>query len=317
MKKFNKILLIGYTKNDLREELWARLEGLALECVLVPKDAENIPSELKEADALLVKLGATVDGSLMDAGSGLRFVGMYGTGYGRIDTDYARSKNITVCNIADYATQGVAEFSFAAILSRIRELERAHNQALAGNYSEESFEGIELGGKIFGILGLGDIGTRIAKIAADGFGAKVLYWSRTRKTELETPRVEFCELEELLSQSDVLSVNLALVGETEGFLDRDRLNKLKKGALLVNLSPMELIDLPAVEERLKAGDISLILDHSDEMDSDDAKRLAGYANCDVYPPVAYTTREATLLKQKILVDNIANFLSGHPTNVVN
>ena len=92
---------------------------------------------------------------------------------------------------------------------------------------------------------------------------------------------------------------------------------IKKGALLVNPSPMELIGLKALVSRLKKKAISFILDHSDEMTKEQLRLLKPYKNCLIYPPIAYTTEEATALKKDIFVDNLENFLKGKPSNKVN
>ena len=92
---------------------------------------------------------------------------------------------------------------------------------------------------------------------------------------------------------------------------------IKPGVTVINTAPMELVDIPALEKRLKKDDITFILDHSDELDPAVTKRLLKFDNCILYPPVAYTTKEATKLKQDIFVSNLENFLNGKPTNKVN
>lgn len=242
---------------------------------------------------------------------------MFGTGYGRIDIEYATIKGITVCNIAGYSTEGVAEFVFAIILEHIRDLERAKKQAMEGNYSESSFFNVyEIKGKKFCIIGLGKIGSRIAEIALD-FGADVRYWSRTRKKEYEVKGIKYQEIENIFADCDFISLNLMLNKDTEGFLNDERIQKIKSGAVIINLAPMELVDIDALANRLEKGDITFILDHSDEMTPEQLNILKKYENCVIYPPIAYTTKEATLMKQKMFVDNLENFLKGTPINKVN
>jgi phosphoglycerate dehydrogenase-like enzyme len=105
--------------------------------------------------------------------------------------------------------------------------------------------------------------------------------------------------------------------ETKGFLDTKRIAMIKSGAVVINTAPMELVDITALEKRLKKGDSTFILDHSDELDPAVAKRLLKFDNCILYPPIAYTTKEATKLKQDIFVSNLENFLAGKPMNKVN
>ena len=164
---------------------------------------------------------------------------MYGTGFGRIDAAYAAKKGITVCNIAGYATEGVAEFVFAALLEYLREVTRAKIQAQTGNYSEASYTGTEIKGKTFGVIGLGRIGGRVAELAK-GFGANVVYWSHKRKTEAEKVGIKYVEVDTLLRTSDIISLHMSFNPETKGFLDAKRIAMIKSGAVVINTAPMEL-----------------------------------------------------------------------------
>jgi len=315
--KFKKILMLDFNPSNLEQTYWDRIDQLTQEKILIPRDSPEVPRHLATTDCLLVKLGAKVGKETIDSTPNLRYIGMFGTGYGGIDDSYAASKGIAVCNIAGYSTEAVAELAFGVILEHIRELERAKSQARKGDYSEATFQGYEIKGKVFGVIGLGRIGGRIAEIALNGFGADTRYWSRNRKKKYEDKGIRYVEVDTLIPDCDFLSVNLAYNKETEQFLDRARIQKIKPGAVVVNLAPMELINVDGLEERLKAGDITFILDHSDELPAAQAKRLSKYKNCIMYPPVGYTTAEATLTKQAMFVDNLENFLKGTPTNKVN
>jgi len=309
--------MLGFEKSNLEQEYWNRINNITEELSILPKDSSDILNHLSTADCLLVKLGAIVNKETMDNAPNLKYIGMFGTGYGRIDTQYATSKGITVCNIAGYSTEGVAEFAFAIILEYIRDLERGKKQAREGNYSESTFFNVsEIKDKKFGVIGLGKIGGRIAEIALN-FGADVRYWSRTRKKEYEMKGIKYQEIEDILAECDFLSLNLMLNKETEGFLSGEKIQKIKSNAIVINLAPMELVDIDALANRLEKGDITFILDHSDEMTQEQLNKLKKHENCIIYPPIAYTTKEATLEKQKMFVNNLENFLKGKPTNKVN
>lgn len=315
--KFKHALMAGYDEGDFKPEEWKRIDQQCDKKTLLPKDSLDVFHHLANIDCLLVKVGSAITKEMTDLAPNLKYIGMFGTGVGRIDTEYAAGKGIAVCNIAGYSTEGVAEFVFAAILEHIREIERAKKQARDGNYSESSFTGTELRGKLFGIIGLGRIGSRIAEIALKGFGAEVIYWSRTRKRDMEQTGAKYQEAEALLKDCDFISLNLEFNKQTAGFMNESRINSIKSGAVVVNLAPMELVDINALAKRLAKKDITFILDHSDELTAEQAKLLSKYKNCIMYPPVAYTTREATEAKRKIFIDNLANFLKGKPTNKVN
>lgn len=311
------MLLLNFDKTTLKPEYWRRIDKISKEKILLKADSPEVKAHLATADALLLKLGMGADKALIDSMPRLRYIGMYGTGYGRIDAVYAKKKGITVCNIAGYATEGVAEFVFAALLEYLREISRAKTQAETDNYSESSYTGTEIKGKTFGVIGLGRIGRRVAELAAYGFEAQVQYWSQKRKKDAEKSGITFRDIDDLLASSDIISLHMAYNPNTKGFLNAKRIAMMKSGAIVVNTAPMELVDIPALEKRLKKGDLMFILDHSDELDPKDAKRLSKYKTCILYPPIAYTTKEATNAKQDIFVSNLENFLKGKPTNKVN
>ena len=315
--KFKKILLLNYTGKELEKPYWDRVDKLCDEKIILAADNPSLSDQLENTDCLLVKLGAKVGKEIMDKALKLKYIGMLGTGVGGIDLAYAKKKKITVCNITDYATEGVAEFTFGIIIDYLRELERAKQQARKANYSEATFfTGTEINGKNFGVIGLGHIGARVAEIAK-AFGANVFYWSRNRKKHYEKMGIKYKTINALLKTSDIITLNLSLNPKTNNFLNKEWVKLIKKGALLVNTSPMELIDLKTLAGRLKNKDLSFILDHSDEMTKEQLTLIKRYKNCVTYPPLGYTTQEATALKKGIFVGNLGNFLRGKPSNKIN
>lgn len=174
---------------------------------------------------------------------------------------------------------------------------------------------MEIKGKKFGVIGLGNIGKRTAELA-QAFGCDVSYYSRTRKKDSEAKGIKYRELDDLLSNSDIITLNLALNPETEVIINSDRLKKIKKDAIFINVSPMELIDFDSLVTRLKQDDLVFMLDHSDEMTEQQPKELKQIPRCKVYPAIAYLTSEAGQLKKRIYVDNVKNYLNGKPTNKV-
>lgn len=308
--KLQKIACLGFSGSELEDSYWKELDELAEQRVLVASEDELS----EDTDALLVKLGAKVPKELIDQLPNLKYIGMLGTGYGGIDAEYAACKGITVTNIADYATEGVAEFTFGILIEWCRGLGRGLKLAWDGVYEDDK-PGMEIKGKKFGVIGLGDIGTRTAELA-QAFGADVSYWSRSRKEDAEKNGITYCELDDLLANSDIITLNLALNPETEGILNADRISKIKKGSIAINPSPMELVDFDALVARLKKQEIVFMLDHSDEMTKEQLEQIKPLNTCRVYPAIAYMTREASELKKRIYIDNVKNFLDGKPTNKV-
>lgn len=314
--KFQKILTIGINKFALDSIYWQKIEALTEKIVSCDKDSPEIKDELVDTDCLLTGFGIVVNKEMMDSAPNLKYIGVLATAYGKVDVDCAKSKGISVCNIPGYATEAVAEFVFAVILDHIREIERGKKQAREGNYSEDGFSAVEIKNKVFGILGLGRIGSRVAEISL-GFGADVRYWNIDRRKEYEIKGLKYEDADDLIPKCDFLSLHFAQVKDTENFLNKGRIQKIKKGAIVINTAPMELVDIDALAERLGKGDITFILDHSDEMSPENINKLSKFKNCIIYPPIAYITKEARIAKQEIFVENIENFLKGSPANQVN
>ncbi len=312
--KLQKLLCLGFSGSELEDNHWQELDSLTEQRVLVASEAEL--GSNTDADGLLVKLGAKVGKDLIDKLPNLKYIGMLGTGYGGIDTAYAATKDITVTNIADYATEGVSEFTFGILIEWCRGVSRALGLAWDGTYEDDNHPGMEIKGKKFGVVGLGNIGKRTAELA-QAFGCDVSYWSRTRKPDAEANGIKYQELDDLLAGSDIITLNLALNSETEGIINGDRLQKIKKDAIFINVSPMELIDFDSLVTRLKQEDIVFMLDHSDEMTEERLTALKTIARCKIYPAIAYLTKEAGQLKKRIYVDNLKGYLNGKPTNKVN
>lgn len=313
--KLQKILFVGLTETEFKPEELKELDSMCEERLMLT-GPQNIPEHL-DADALLVRLGAKVDKELIDQLPNLNYIGMLGTGYGGIDTEYAANKGITVTNIADYATEAVAEFTFGILLEHDRQIAQARQQAAEGNYSDDFSGCWEIKGKKFGVVGLGNIGRRTAELAL-AFGADVSYWSRNRKDDVEKVGIKYSDLDDLLASSDIVTLNLALNSETEDIINAERIQSLKKFSVFINPSPMELVEFDALVDRLGKGSFTFILDHSDEMTKEQLEALKPLSdNCIIYPPIGYITTEASELKYRIYIDNIKNYLEDKPTNKVN
>lgn len=298
MKKFQKILVTGFSEQNLDKDIWDKIKKLA--DVVVFEQSSDV-------DCLFSRFNK-VDRTLIDSLPNLKYIGLLATGTGTVDLEYAKKKNITVCNIPGYATESVAEWVFALILEYLRNLEKAKQTARAGDFSGDGFSATEILGKKFGIIGLGRIGQRVAKIA-QGFGANVVYWSRNQKEGFK-----YEALDDLIKTSDFISLHALTTKDTEEILD---VTNVKSGAVVVNVSGMEQVNIPALEKRLAKGDITFILDHPDEMKPEDVKKLAKFSNCIIYPPIGFVSAEARINKQKIFVSNLENFLAGKPSNIVN
>jgi D-3-phosphoglycerate dehydrogenase len=179
----------------------------------------------------------------------LRDIVFLGTGpQSYMDLDALRGLGVTVHAIKGYGDTAVAEHAIALMFACARDIARMDREIRAGSWRPRA--GVQLTGKRLGIIGLGGIGSEVARIAR-GIGMEVLAWNRTPRPEIAAP----AEIEALLRESDVVSLHLALTDETRGFLDRGRLALLKRGAILVNTARGALVDEAALAEALDRGDI--------------------------------------------------------------
>lgn len=312
---FNKIALREFAQEDLTAKNWQRLNALALEVVSAETET-RWRAELVNSDVTMVKLGHIVNRADIESAPQLKYVGVFASDVSPIDLAAATTRGITVCNVAGYSTEAVAEFALGVTLDHFRELPRARRQAEAKNYSAAGFKGREVQGKTCGVIGLGRIGARVAELML-ALGAEVLYWSRSRKPDPEARGISYSELEPLLAASDILSLNLALTHHTHGLLNRARVQQIKRGALFLVLSPVDLFDYEAVYQRVRAGDLTMAVNYSHELNEQQVQQLELCEHCYLYPPISYQTAESKQMRQDLLVANLEHYRDGHPTNKVN
>ncbi|MBI4092406.1 MAG: hypothetical protein HY420_00605 [Candidatus Kerfeldbacteria bacterium] len=311
--RFTKVVVVGIDETKLEPAYWQRIESLADVLQRVDVVGEKL---VVDADCLLVGFETVVDAVTIEKMPNLKYIGVLGTAYDRVDVAAAKDRGVIVTNLPGYSTEAVAEWVFGVLLEHLRNLSRAKQEAAKGNYGPAGFSGSEIMGKVFGVVGLGRIGTRVVEIAL-GFNADVRYWSRTRKNEMETRGVKYEELDELVRQADFLSLHVTGTSDTENLLNRERIMGMKTGAIIVNTVSMRTIDVDALEERLKRGDVTLIRMHSRSLTGEQWKRLSRYQNMVVYPAFTNVTNEANQAREEMFVRNVERFLAGKPENVIN
>jgi len=202
------------------------------------------------------------------------------------------------------------------LLDYIRELEKGKNNAKKGIFEFNEFLSWELKGKTFGIIGLGNIGKRVFEIAL-GFGLNVIYWSRNRKMDYEEKGARYVELDDLIKSSDVIAVHLARNEETEGIINKNRLNLIKKGAVVIIFTSLKLMDISNLIDLLNQGKFTLISDYLDMLPEEEWKKLVQLNNVVAYPPIAFRTKEAIQRQKDLLIDNLVKFSEGNTQNKVN
>jgi glyoxylate reductase len=240
----------------------------------------------------------------------LRIVANFGVGYDRIDVAACAVRGIVVTNTPDVLDDATADLAFALILAVRRQVVEGDRLVRAGGWSGSWSEGglaEEVTGSTLGIVGLGRIGSAVAR-RARGFELRVLY---TRRLRADSDLGERRELDELLAESDVVSLHLPLTPETEGLLDARRLALLRDGACLVNTSRGEIVDEPALVAELVSGRIRAGLDvfaHEPDVPSE----LLELPNVVLTPHIGSATRQTREAMTRLVVDNLLAVERGEP-----
>src|SRR5207244_4312697 len=182
-----------------------------------------------ESDALVTRSGTAVTPELVNAGSRLRVIGRAGVGLDNVDVEACTARGILVINAPTANIMSATEHTMAMLLALCRNIPDAHASVKRGEWTRSKFMGIELNGKVLGIVGLGRIGSRVTT-RARAFGMRVIaYDPYIASTVFERVGAEQVTLDELLRQSDVITVHTPLSDETKGMLGRDEITKMKDG----------------------------------------------------------------------------------------
>ncbi|MEG2930589.1 MAG: D-2-hydroxyacid dehydrogenase [Ruthenibacterium sp.] len=314
------VVLDGYTENpgDLS---WDGLEALGEVTVYDRTPSEQIAARIGDAPIVLINK-TPLTRETLQACPKLQYIGVLATGYNVVDTVAAKEQGVVVCNIPTYGTTAVAQFVFALLLELCHHVGDHGHSVQEGQWSRcpdfcyWNTPLVELAGKTIGFVGFGRIGQTAAKIAA-AFSMRVLAYD-TYENDTGRALATYVSLDELLSQSDVVSLHCPLFPATQGMINRDSIAKMKDGAMLINTSRGPLI----VEEDLAAALTSGKLAGAalDVLCTEPARAenpLLTAKNCIVTPHIAWAPRESRKRLMDIAVDNVKHFLDGAATNVVN
>jgi glycerate dehydrogenase len=272
-------------------------------------------------DAEIVYTNKTViDEAVISRLPKMKFIGVLATGYNVVDIVAAKKAGIVVCNIPAYSTASVAQMVFAHILHFTQHVAVHAQSVTAGDWSKNKdfaywlYPQTELADKTIGIIGFGQIGQAVARIAL-AFGMKVIFNNRSKKnTELSARQVD---LDELLKASDFVSVNCPLTNENKEFVNADFLGKMKSGAFLINTGRGPLINETDLAKALNSKQIAGAgLDVLSLEPPPADNPLLTAKNCYITPHIAWATLEARQRLMKIAGDNLQAFIKGEPINVV-
>ena len=288
-----------------------------------PLKEEELTERVKGTDALLTLLTDRIDGDLMDlAGPQLKVVANYAVGYDNVDVKAATERGIVVTNTpSDKVNEAVAEHTWALILSLSRRIVEADEAVRRGGYKgwePHIFIGRSLIGKTLGIVGLGRIGSMVARRAV-GYNMKMLYNKRKPDPESErTLGIEFADLDHLLSASDFVTLHVPLTDETRKMINSESLSKVKRGSYLINTARGPVVDEHDLVDALRSGHLAGAGLDVYENEPDINPELIGMENVILTPHIASATWEARDDMGKLAVSAILDTLQGNkPKNIVN
>lgn len=272
----------------------------------------------KIADADMVVCNKTLlDKNTLRLTKNLKYIGLFATGYNNIDIDYCKEHNIAVCNAGSYSTNAVAQHTFALILEHFNNTANYNKFVQDGRWKRsQTFSPFvyplsELAGKTLGIVGFGNIGRAVAKIA-NAFEMRVIAYNRSGK---QADGVEFVSFDSLLEQSDIVSVHCPLNSGSEDMFNKNAFAKMKKGALFVNTARGGVMveqDLFDALQSEHLGGAAIDTLRVEPMEEDCI--LMGAKNCIMTPHIAWAPVETRVRLMNIVADNIRAFLNGTPKN---
>lgn len=315
------VVLEGYAVNpgDLR---WDWLEAFG-SVTVYPRlvSPEETIARIGDADVILINKTPVTE-EILDACPSVKLICVLATGYNVVDCAAAKARNIPVCNVPDYGTSAVAQYTFALLLELCHQIGHHDRAVHAGKWTNcpdfcfWDTPQMELAGKTLGIIGFGRIGQAVGRIAK-AFGMEVLAYSRTEHPEGRQIG-QYVSLETLLSQSDIVSLHCPLTPQTTGIINGDTIAMMKNGAMLINTSRGPAIVESDLAEALRSGKLkgaAVDVVKTEPISADSP--LLSAPNCIITPHMAWAPKESRQRIMDCTKRSIEAFLSGSPVNTVN
>jgi len=311
------VVLDGYTENpgDLSWEGFEKL-GKFIVYDRVPHQKDEIINKIDNADAVITNK-VPITQEIIAACPSIKYIGLLSTGYNVVDIEAAKAKGIPVTNIPAYGTDTVAQFTIGLLLEICLNIGHHNAEVVAGRWEKSidfcfwDYPQIELAGKTMGIIGYGNIGKATGQIAS-ALGMKVIANNKSAKGK------NLVSLDELLAQSDVISLHCPLTPENEKLINKETIAKMKDGVIILNTARGALVDEKDLADALNSGKVYAA--GVDVVSVEPIKKdnpLLKARNCYITPHIAWAAKEARARLMNIAVENLKAFIDGKPINVVN
>ncbi|HBS48547.1 TPA: 3-phosphoglycerate dehydrogenase [Candidatus Dependentiae bacterium] len=272
----------------------------------VPHDDKEILKRVGDAD-ILISFLMHISAYVIDNAPNLKLVSLGTTGFDDADLYAATKKDVKVCYVPGYATNAVAEHTIGLMLNAGRLAFKSMLDLKGGIYDHCRYRGKELKQKTLGILGFGKIGKEVAKIAQNGFAMKIITY------DVGSSRADF---ENILKQSDFISIHLPLTPQTKHIISFKEFNLMKDGVVLVNTARGGIIDEKALIESVRSGKVFAAgLDVLQDEPMSVKDPVFNYSSICVTPHIAYNSDEAIYNRSLMVTENIISFINGKPQNL--
>lgn len=318
----------NYLRRKLKEQTLAFFDG-----PLAPTSIEEVSS----FDIVSVFINSIIDPLIIQSLPNLKLITTRSTGFDHIDIEECRRRKITVCSVPYYGENTVAEHTFGLILSLSRNIHKAYVRTLRQDYSIEGLKGFDLKGKTIGVIGAGHIGLHVIRVAKS-FGMEVLAYDVKQDSFLtEVLGFKYVSLEELLGKSDIITLHAPYSKFTHHLINKETINLIKKGAILINTSRGALIDtaalIEALDNKILVG-AGLDVLEGEDLIKEEKQLLSDPKKAEVFgqilrnhvllkkenvvftPHIAFYSQEAMERIIDTTLENITSFLDGKPKNVV-
>jgi len=314
------VVLDGYTLNP-GDLTWERLSKIGELTVYERTDSSEIIDRVGDAEIIFTNKTPLSKETLEKLPS-VKYIGVLATGYNVVDVKAAKGLDKVVTNIPTYGTDAVAQYVFALLLEICHHVWEHSESVKKGDWANckdfcyWNYPLIELAGKTLGIIGMGRIGQSTAKIA-QSFGMKVLAYDAYPKKEIENENLKYVELDELLSNSDVISLHCPLFESTKGIINKNNIEKMKDGVIIINTSRGPLVVEEDLAESLNCGKVSAAA--VDVVSTEPIKTdnpLLKAKNIIITPHIAWAPKESRERLLNIAIDNLEAYIKGNPVNVV-